>query len=108
MSYEIDRDNSKEPSLAEMTKSALETLNAATLNDPASPGFFLMVEGSRIDMAAHSNDPGTHAREILSYHNTVAVVRDFVNAHPDTIMVSTSDHETGVCSLDRTGPITLN
>lgn len=52
MSYEIDRDPKIEPSLSEMTKKALDILYKSTENK--QKGFFLMIEGSRIDMAAHS------------------------------------------------------
>jgi alkaline phosphatase len=52
MSYEIDRNNDTEPSLMEMSKKALDILKSATAN--SEKGFFLMIEGSRIDMAAHS------------------------------------------------------
>lgn len=52
MSYNIDRDPKKEPSLAEMSKKALSILSKASKKD--KKGFFLMIEGSRIDMAAHS------------------------------------------------------
>ncbi|KAI9164377.1 vacuolar alkaline phosphatase [Blastocladiella emersonii ATCC 22665] len=101
MSYELDRDPAKEPALVDMAVRGLELLRNATDADPTSPGFFLMIEGSRIDMAAHSNDPGTHAHEILMYYRTIAAVRAFVDRHPDTVMVSTSDHETGGLALAR-------
>ena len=52
MSYEIDRNNDTEPSLLEMSEKALGILKASTAN--SDKGFFLMIEGSRIDMAAHS------------------------------------------------------
>jgi alkaline phosphatase len=52
MSYEIDRNNDTEPSLLEMSEKALGILKAATAD--SDKGFFLMIEGSRIDMAAHS------------------------------------------------------
>lgn len=52
MAYEIDRDEKKEPSLTEMSKKALDILFKAT--EDKEKGFFLMIEGSRIDMAAHS------------------------------------------------------
>ncbi|CAG8559372.1 8364_t:CDS:2 [Diversispora eburnea] len=94
MSYEIDRDQNVEPSLKEMAGKALEILESHS-----DKGFFLMIEGSRIDMAAHENDPGTHVHEILEYHETVAVVRKFIDKHPGTVMISVSDHETGGLSL---------
>lgn len=62
-----------------------------------------MVEGSRIDMAGHSNDPAGHVHEILSYQSTVQVVRKHVDelnkAGIATVMISVSDHETGGLSL---------
>ena len=51
MSYDLDRNDAEQPSLAEMTAKALEVL------DRHENGFFLMVEGSRVDMAAHAKDP---------------------------------------------------
>ena len=39
-------------------------------------------------MAAHSNDPATHAQEILEYHETVAAVKEFVDENPGTILIS--------------------
>ncbi|KAI8378575.1 alkaline-phosphatase-like protein [Blakeslea trispora] len=99
LAYEIDRDASKEPSLSEMSKKALDILFKATKDK--EEGFFLMIEGSRIDMAAHSNDAPTHVHEILEYQKAVELVMRYVDDHPDTIMISTSDHETGGLSLAR-------
>ncbi|KAI8890768.1 alkaline phosphatase-like protein, partial [Backusella circina FSU 941] len=99
MSYEIDRDPKNEPSLSEMSKKALDILYESSKNK--EKGFFLMIEGSRIDMAAHSNDAPAHVHDILEYQNTVDLVKKYVDEHPDTIMISTSDHETGGLSLAR-------
>ncbi|CAG8529204.1 15899_t:CDS:2, partial [Acaulospora colombiana] len=99
MSYEIDRDATEEPSLREMSEKAIGILESLTAN--SDKGFFLMIEGSRIDMAAHSNDPGTHVHEILAYHQTVEAVRNYVDNHPGTVVISVSDHETGGLSLAR-------
>ncbi|KAJ2161757.1 vacuolar alkaline phosphatase [Coemansia sp. RSA 562] len=97
MDYEIDRDPKQQPSLAEMTNKALGILSAATKN--TNSGFFLMVEGSRIDMAAHTNDPAAHVREIVAYWDAISAVRTYVDAHPDTVLISVSDHETGGFSV---------
>ncbi|KAJ2715729.1 vacuolar alkaline phosphatase [Coemansia spiralis] len=97
MDYEIDRDAAQQPSLAEMTDKALAIMDTATRG--ASAGFLLVVEGSRIDMAAHTNDPAAHVRDILAYWEAVAAVRRYVDAHPDTVMISVSDHETGGFSV---------
>lgn len=51
MAYAIDNDLSVQPSLTEMTEKALSILKRSTEN--SKEGFFLMIEGSRIDMAAH-------------------------------------------------------
>ncbi|KAF8751090.1 Alkaline phosphatase [Rhizoctonia solani] len=58
----VDRDPAVEPSLLEMAKTALETLKQATKN--TKQGFFIMIEASRIDHAAHANDPVGHLHEI--------------------------------------------
>lgn len=55
--YDIDRDPVTTPSLPEMTTKALELLSKDNKN-----GFVLMIEGSRIDMAAHAHDIGTMPR----------------------------------------------
>ncbi|GAB5593525.1 vacuolar alkaline phosphatase [Umbelopsis nana] len=99
MSYSIDRDPKVEPSLAEMSKKALALLSNASKEK--NTGFFLMIEGSRIDMAAHTNDPAAHLHEILAYQDTIQVVKDFVDANPGTVVISTSDHETGGFTLGR-------
>jgi alkaline phosphatase len=98
MSYNVDRDPSVEPSLAEMTQLALDILHAKS----GDKGFFLLVEGSRIDMAAHDNDPSTQVGETLAYDDAFAVVRDFVDKRSNrTLVVASSDHETGGLSLGR-------
>ncbi|TPX30354.1 alkaline phosphatase [Synchytrium microbalum] len=100
MSYEIDRKaTNSQPSLAEMSSKALEILLTASLSSADEKGFFLMIEGSRIDMAGHSNDAAAHVLEILAYNDAVEVVKAFVDKTPNTIMISTSDHETGGLSV---------
>ncbi|KAJ8607198.1 hypothetical protein MRB53_040458 [Persea americana] len=94
--YEIDRRHEDDvyPSLKEMTETALKALSDATKNN--DKGFFLMVEGSRIDHAGHANDPAAQVYEVLAYDAAMAAVIEFLEK--DTIpgvMISTSDHETG-------------
>ncbi len=93
MSYEIDRVPGAEPSLAEMTRKAIQLLSKD------ADGFFLMVEGSRIDHAAHSNDAPAHLHDILAFDDAVAVALEFANKDGQTLVVSTSDHETGGMSV---------
>jgi alkaline phosphatase len=94
--YEIDRrfDNHIYPSLDEMTQTALKALSDATKT--SDKGFFLMVEGSRIDHAGHANDPAAQVYEVLAYDKAFASVVEFLEKDPTPgVMVSTSDHETG-------------
>lgn len=53
MSYEIDRDASKEPSIEEITSSSIKYLSD-NLVKGKNKGFFLVVEGGRIDIAGHA------------------------------------------------------
>ena len=99
LAYEIDRDETDQPSLAEMATTALDLLAASA--DGRQRGFFLMIEGSRIDHAAHANDPAAHAREILAYDAAVAAVLDWAARDGTTLVVSTADHETGGMTLGR-------
>ena len=62
-------------------------------------GFFLMVEGSRIDKAAHREDLEDTVRELLDFDRAVGVALDFVRQHPDTLLVITADHQTGGLAL---------
>jgi alkaline phosphatase len=71
-----------------MSLKALDILNRASKE--RSTKFFIMIEGSRIDMAGHSNDPATHLRDILEYNSAIDAVKQFVNSNPGTVMVSVS------------------
>lgn len=95
MSFEIDRDPSREPSLAEMTQKAINLLKDNT------EGFFLMVEGSRIDHAAHANDAAAHLHEVLAFDKAIEAALQFARTDGQTLIVATSDHETGGLTLGR-------
>jgi alkaline phosphatase len=92
---EIDRHRTVQPSLAEMTRRALDLL----ADHPV--GFFIMVEGGRIDHAAHWNDAAAHLREVLAYDEAVRVALDFARADGRTLVVSAADHETGGLTIGR-------
>jgi alkaline phosphatase len=77
------------PHLSEMTQVALDILD----NDP--DGFFLMVEGSLIDWAAHDNYLGRVVYETVEFDNASEVVMDWAAGRTDTLVVVTADHETG-------------
>lgn len=89
LAYEIDRAATKEPSLAEMTDATLKIL-AKNPN-----GFFAMIEGGRIDHAAHRNDPAAVILDSIAFDDAVGVAFNFAKQNPDTLMIVTADHETG-------------
>ncbi|KAI0393125.1 alkaline-phosphatase-like protein [Xylariaceae sp. FL0594] len=100
--FELDRRNMNDlyPSLSEMAKTALRALEKAT--EKSDKGFFLMIEGSRIDHAGHGNDPSAQVREVLEYDKTFKAVLDFLDeSKTEGVLVATSDHETGGLSVAR-------
>jgi len=86
--YEYDGVGSL-PHLSEMTATALDILD----NDP--DGFFLMVEGGKIDWAGHANDIRRNIRETMEFSNTTQVILDWAAGRTDTLIIVTADHETG-------------
>jgi len=100
--YEIDRRNEGHvyPSLQEMAETAMRALSRATRD--SDKGFFLMIEGSRIDHAGHHNDAAAQVHEVLAYDRAFTSVLDFIkHEKTPTVMVSTSDHETGGLAVAR-------
>ncbi len=84
--YDIDRNPDKVPSIAEMTGKALEILSKN------ENGFFLMVEGSQVDWAAHANDPIGIISEYLAFDEAVGKVMEFAEKDENTAVVIMSDH----------------
>jgi len=81
--------DSQEPSLAEMTRKAIETLNRNEKH------FFLMVEGSQIDWACHDNDLDATIGQVVRFDEAVKTALDFAARDSHTIVIVTADHETG-------------
>ena len=77
------------PHLNEVTSTALDLLQ----DDP--DGMFLMVEGGRIDHAAHDNNIQRNIFETLEFENSVQTVFDWAAGRDDTLILVTADHETG-------------
>ncbi len=78
-----------EYSLAAMTELALERLSED--ND----GFFLMVEGSKIDSYAHNNLLEDQLGETYEFDCAISVALRYAALNPDTVVIVTADHETG-------------
>jgi len=63
-------------------------------------GFFLMVEGGKIDWACHGNDAATTIQEVLAFEKAIGNAVAFYDKHPDeTLIIVTADHETGGLAL---------
>ena len=94
MPYEIDRNKKTTPSLKEMTEKGIALLQ----ND--KDGFFMMIEGGRIDHASHANDVMGTIYDTIAFDDAIKSAYDFYEKHPDdTLIVVAADHETGGMGL---------
>jgi alkaline phosphatase len=95
--FSVDRPQDQ-PDLAAFTDAAIACL---TKDDR---GFFLMVEGGKIDWACHANDAAGALGDVLAFDKAVGRAVAFYNAHPEeTLIVVTGDHETGGLSIGFAG-----
>ncbi len=91
---DMDRDSLR---LADFTRQGIELLD-----NPK--GFFIMVEGGKIDWMCHANDAATTLHEVVDFDNAVKVAYEFAQKNPaDTLIVVTGDHETGGLTLGFAG-----
>jgi alkaline phosphatase len=86
MSYDLDRDATKEPSLAEMTTKAIDVLSKN------SNGYFLMVEGGRIDHALHSTNAKRALVDTIAFDDAIKAALGKVDL-TNTLVVVTADHD---------------
>jgi len=92
------RRKKQEPSLMEMTKTALEILSKN------KDGFLLLIEGGRIDHACHENNPENLIKDMIEFDQTVGVVKDFIETKKikeETLLLITADHDTGGVALGK-------
>lgn len=87
MKYELDRkqDPAGEPSLAEMTRKAIDILSRNR------KGYFLMVEGGRIDHAHHAGNAARALADTVAFDDAVAAAMAKTNRQ-DTLIIVTADH----------------
>lgn len=95
--YDLDRDSTLYPSLAEMTEKAIDRLSEN------ENGFFLMVEGSKIDWAAHANDAIGCITEYLAFDEALGVAMRFAVDDGETVVVVMPDHGNSGFTLGRRG-----
>ena len=83
-----------EPALAQMTRKAIELLDAAPDRSGRGrgPGFFLQVEGASIDKQDHVENPCAQIGETTAFDAAVKVALDYAREHRDTLVIVTADH----------------
>lgn len=90
MPYTIDDKNGEYPTLKEMTDKGIELLSKD------KDGFFIMVEGGRIDHASHAQDVAGTIYDTLAFDDAIKSAYEFYKKYPqDTLIVVAADHETG-------------
>ncbi|WP_437371782.1 alkaline phosphatase [Maribacter litoralis] len=77
------------------------TENALHYFDQANQPFFMMIEGSYIDWGGHAENAEMVISEVSDFDRTLGAVLDFVESHPNTLLVVTADHETGGVSVGK-------
>ncbi len=92
MSYDLDRSATSEPSLAEMTSKAMDVLS-----NNNSKGYFLMVEGGRIDHALHEATAKKALQDTVAFDNAIKAAIDKARINDpqleNTLIVVTADHD---------------
>jgi len=98
MYYTLDQAGEKEHvTLAEFVAKGVELLDNPD-------GFFMMVEGGKIDWACHANDAAASIHDTLAFDASVAEAVKFYEKHPqETLIVVTGDHETGGMTIGFAG-----
>lgn len=96
LSYENDRAEG-EWALADYVEKGIEVLDNEN-------GFFMMVEGGKIDWACHANDAGSTIADTIALDQAVAEAVEFYEEHPEeTLILVTGDHETGGLTIGFAG-----
>ena len=96
LDYAIDQE-ADDVSLAEYVGKGIELLDN-------EDGFFMMVEGGKIDWACHANDAAASISNTLAFNKAIEEGIKFYNEHPEeTIIIVTGDHETGGLTLGFAG-----
>ena len=112
MNEDVNAEHLSEPTvyLEKATAKALDVLSRDNEN-----GFFLMIESAIIDGYGHNNDGEGMVIEMKEFDCTLKKVIEYVNQHPETLLIVTADHETGGTGVyynghkpGNEGPLKLN
>lgn len=94
--FAINNDKNAIP-LADFTKKGIELLD-----NPK--GFFMMVEGGKVDWAGHANDAAASIFDVIAFNDAIKQALEFYEKHKDeTLIIVTGDHETGGMTLGFAG-----
>ncbi|SET49781.1 alkaline phosphatase [Salinibacillus kushneri] len=102
LSPELHREETSEPSLSSMTKTAIDVL------EEDKDGFFLMVEGSQIDWAGHANDAAWAMSDVQAFEAAVEEAIEFAKKDGKTLVVVAADHDTGGITTGANDSLDLN
>lgn len=89
----VDDTAKKTPTLAEMTQQSIDILE----EDP--DGFFLMVEGSKIDYGCHHGKASEYVGDYIAFDEAFHVAVEYAKKRTDTAVIAVPDHNTGVTSI---------
>ncbi|MHC4777238.1 MAG: alkaline phosphatase [Planctomycetota bacterium] len=106
--YDLDRlwlaENGKDDAERKQMSLADYTAEAARRLKGREKGFFMMVEGGKIDWACHANDGMAAILDVLALDEAVKEALKFFSEHPkETLILVTADHETGGMTLGYAG-----
>jgi alkaline phosphatase len=93
MAPELDREQTNQPSLSDMTEKAISLLSKD------KEGFFMMVEGSQIDWAGHAHDAAWAMKDAEAFEKAVEKAVQFAEKDGNTLVVVVGDHDTGGMSV---------
>lgn len=85
MAYNVDADRAKEPSLTEMTLAAIKVL------EKNPKGYFLFIEGGKIDIGSHANLAHIALDETNELSKAIEAALEHVDLD-ETLVVATADH----------------
>ena len=92
LNEDASREHLSEPTVY-LQKATAKALDVLSRNN--KDGFFLMIESAIIDGYGHNNDGEGMIVEMQEFGRTLRAMIDYVNNHPETLLVVTADHETG-------------